>query len=185
MEQALWASSGGYIGADGEKYGGVANIGDKLVMIGDEFKTDEVPDIIEKSTLASFAAAVINNPDQTGSTIEGRSSATGEIKSYNIEDLQDATLMKVDGNYMLIGDDNNPFHDINGNPIIIDLQELKIRYETQKIYGVVDKPISTATGRGLDKARIRRQEEVANRKRREIETGKKETLNTRKSKIGY
>tara|TARA_R110002020_G_scaffold193481_1_gene393915 strand:- start:4939 stop:7314 length:2376 start_codon:yes stop_codon:yes gene_type:complete len=185
MEQALWASSGGYIGADGEKYGGVANIGDKLVMIGDEFKTDEVPDIIEKSTLASFAAAVINNPDQTGSTIEGRSSATGETKSYNIEDLQDASLMRVDGNYMLVGDDNKPFHDINGNPIIINLQELKTRYETQKIYGVVDKPISTATGRGLDKARMRRQEEVGNRRRREIETGKKETLNTRKSKIGY
>lgn len=185
MEQALWASSGGYIGADGEKYGGVANIGDKLVMIGDEFKTDEVPDIIENSTLASFAAAVINNPDQTGSTIEGRSSATGETKSYNIEDLQDASLMRVDDNYMLVGDDNKPFHDINGNPIIIDLQELKTRYETQKIYGVVDKPISRATGRGLDKARMRRQEEVGNRRRREIETGKKETLNTRKSKIGY
>ena len=138
MEQALWASSGGYIGADGEKYGGVANIGDKLVMIGDEFKTDEVPDIIEKSTLASFAAAVINNPDQTGSTIEGRSSATGETKSYNIEDLQDASLMRVDGNYMLVGDDNKPFHDINGNPIIIDLALMQDMYNNQKVYGVVD-----------------------------------------------
>lgn len=138
MEQALWASSGGYIGADGEKYGGVANIGDKLVMIGDEFKTDEVPDIIEKSTLASFAAAVINNPDQTGSTIEGRSSATGETKSYSIEDLQDASLMRVDGNYMLVGDDNKPFHDINGNPIIIDLALMQDMYNNQKVYGVVD-----------------------------------------------
>jgi hypothetical protein len=137
MEEAIWASSGGYIGADGSKYGGVTQIGDGLVMIGDEFKTDDVPDIIEKSPIESFAAAVINNPDQTGSTIEGRDSRTGKIESYNIEDLQDASLMRVDDNYMLVGEDG-VFKDINGNPIMIDLELMQDMYNNQKVYGVVD-----------------------------------------------
>ena len=39
---------------------------------------------------------------------------------------------------MLVGDDNKPFHDINGNPIIIDLALMQDMYNNQKVYGVVD-----------------------------------------------
>jgi hypothetical protein len=172
MEEAIWASSGGYIGADGNKYGGVAQIGNSLVMIGDEFKTDDVPDIIEKSPIQSFAAAVINNPDQTGSTIEGLDSRTGEIKSYNIEDLQDASLMRVDDNYMLVGEDG-VFKDINGNPIMIDLALMQDTYNNQKKLGIVDFYVAPGSSSKLQRKTEQKARSQGTSKKTPKKSGKK------------
>ena len=172
MEEAIWASSGGYIGADGNKYGGVAQIGNSLVMIGDEFKTDDVPDIIEKSPIASFAAAVINNPDQTRSTIEGLDSRTGEIKSYNIEDLQDASLMRVDDNYMLVGEDG-VFKDINGNPIMIDLGLMQDTYNNQKKLGIVDFYVAPGSSSKLQRKTEQKARSQGTSKKTPKKSGKK------------
>ena len=185
MENAIWASSGGYIGNDGDKYGGTTRIGDRLVMIGDQFKTDEIPTLIANSPIESFANAVVNNADMVGATIMGRNSVTGKEEAYNILDLQDASLMRVDDNYMLVGEDNSVFNDVNGNPIIIDLQKMKDDYDMASVYGSLYDPIPNTIGRGLDAANLRRQDEYAKRREREIVSGKKETVNSRKSKIGY
>ena len=142
IAESIWAASGGYVGNNGQRYGGAAQVGDSIVLIHDELRVDEIPDIIAESPLSFFADAVVDNPDTTGATILGLNSRTGAAESYNIADLQSAGLRRSGDNYVIIDDEGLPFKDINGNPIQIDLLRMRESYNNMKLIGPLDKPIA-------------------------------------------
>jgi hypothetical protein len=173
VRQALFAVTGGFVSSDGVRYGGVGEVNGRLVILDGQYKTDQVEEYIQDLPVEAFAKAFINNPDKTLSTIEGYKG--NEIFNYSEEDLNGASLINWGDAYALVNEDGVPFKDVNGNEIKVDLDILRQHWETLQYAGPLDEPVRYGTGRGLEEAGMRRQDEYAKRKQEELQ-GKEEKV---------
>lgn len=166
VERALFAVTGGYE-ANGTRYGGTTTVNGRMIMIDGEQKTDEVEQYIQDLPVSAFALAFVNNPDPTKSTIEGYQG--NEILSYSADDLNEASLQNYGDYYVLVAANGVPFKDITGKEILLDLNVMREIWLNQQYLGLLDQEIARGTGRGLERDQMRRQEEYAKRRQKELE----------------
>ena len=151
MLKSLWAVTGGVRdNVTGLRMGGVAEINGEIVIIPNTIPTDEAPDILADSTYMAFSDSITNPAtliikdvdgkdksmiDETGSSVLGRTN-TGEIKPYNILDLQEASVVYTSEGYEL-QKDGRPFLNTDGEPIMVDLLNLKQWRDNQMVNGIL------------------------------------------------
>ena len=151
MLKSLWAVTGGVRdNVTGLRMGGVAEINGEIVIIPNTIPTDEAPDILGDSTYMAFSDSITNPAtliikdvdgkdksmiDETGSSVLGRTN-TGEIKPYNILDLQEASVVYTSEGYEL-QKDGRPFLNTDGEPIMVDLFNLKQWRDNQMVNGIL------------------------------------------------
>ena len=151
MLKSLWAVTGGVRDkVTFERMGGVAEINGEIVIIPNTIPTDEAPDILADSTYMAFSDSITNPAtliikdvdgkdkkmiDETGSSVLGRDT-TGEIKPYNILDLQEASVIYTSEGYEL-QKDGRPFLNTDGKPIMVDLFNLKQWRDNQMVNGIL------------------------------------------------
>ena len=151
MLKSLWAVTGGVRdNVTGLRMGGVAEINGEIVIIPSTIPTDEAPDILADSTYMAFSDSITNPAtliikdvdgkdksmiDETGSSVLGRTN-TGEIKPYNILDLQEASVVYTSEGYEL-QKDGRPFLNTDGEPIMVDLLNLKQWRDNQMVNGIL------------------------------------------------
>lgn len=114
------------MGFDGAK-GGFVEINNKLVPIQSDLETDKFKDYWEKATKEDFMAATVYDVGEVPSL----TGMNGE--EYSMDDLETAIPKRVGDYYMLTDEDNNPFMNESGFPILFDVYKLKDLYETKQL----------------------------------------------------